>query len=160
MFDLTWLTILVVEDEFFLADEIASALSAVGAQVAGPAGSVAAAMKIVEAGTMLHAALLDVNLVGEKVFSVADSLLQRGTPFVFATGYDADVIPNGTVVRRGSPSLPLSSRLSVLSSQPRPKRRAQCVHRECPQATCCCMMRGVNCGGRRIRLHPIGLRLC
>lgn len=93
MFDLTGLTILVVEDEFFLADEIASALSAVGAQVAGPAGSVAAAMKIVEGDTMLHAALLDVNLVGEKVFSVADSLLQRGTPFVFATGYDADVIP-------------------------------------------------------------------
>ena len=93
MFDLTGLTILVVEDEFFVADAIESALSAFGAQVVGPVASLEEAMELVEAGTPLHAAILDVNLTGKKVFPVADSLAQRGTPFIFTTGYDGDVIP-------------------------------------------------------------------
>ena len=93
MFDLTGLTILVAEDEFFIAHEIALALSALGAQVVGPVGSVEAAMKFVEDGTPLHAAILDVNLNGKQVFPVADALVQRDTPFIFTTGYDADVIP-------------------------------------------------------------------
>lgn len=37
--------------------------------------------------------MLDINLQGELVFPVADGLVARGVPFVFATGYDAAVIP-------------------------------------------------------------------
>lgn len=33
------------------------------------------------------AAMLDVNLNGQKSFRVADALAARGVPFVFATGY-------------------------------------------------------------------------
>ena len=36
------------------------------------------------------AALLDVNLAGEKVFPVADQLRRRGVPFAFASGYGLD----------------------------------------------------------------------
>ena len=39
-------------------------------------------------------AILDLNLAGEPVFPVADELIRRGIPFVFATGYGADgVLP-------------------------------------------------------------------
>ena len=38
------------------------------------------------------AAVLDVNLSGESSFTVADELVERGLPFVFATGYGESVI--------------------------------------------------------------------
>jgi hypothetical protein len=38
-------------------------------------------------------AILDVNLRGEAVFPVAEQLLARNTPFLFATGYDEWVLP-------------------------------------------------------------------
>lgn len=34
-----------------------------------------------------HVAVLDVNIAGEQSFPVADILLERGIPFIFATGY-------------------------------------------------------------------------
>src|SRR5262249_61604513 len=38
-------------------------------------------------------AILDVNLDGEPVSPVADALVARGTPFVFATGYGERGLP-------------------------------------------------------------------
>lgn len=38
-------------------------------------------------------ALLDVNLNGEAIDSVAQALAQRGVPFVFATGYGSSNVP-------------------------------------------------------------------
>jgi hypothetical protein len=43
--------------------------------------------------TVLDGAILDINLGGEMAFPVADALMARGIPFIFATGYDAQVIP-------------------------------------------------------------------
>ena len=37
----------------------------------------------------MDGALLDVNLGGEMVFPVADVLIARGVPIIFATGYGA-----------------------------------------------------------------------
>ena len=37
--------------------------------------------------------MLDVNLRGEMAFPVDDALIERGVPFVFATGYSADALP-------------------------------------------------------------------
>ena len=42
----------------------------------------------------LDAAVLDVNLRDQKVFPVADALSKAGVPFIFATGYDAHIIPD------------------------------------------------------------------
>ena len=36
------------------------------------------------------AAMLDLNLNGDRSFPVADALARRGVPFVFSTGYGAD----------------------------------------------------------------------
>jgi len=80
--------ILVVEDEYMLAMHLADVLRAQGATVVGPAGSVRDAMALVEGQDALSAAVLDVNLRNERVYPVADALLARGVPIVFATGYE------------------------------------------------------------------------
>jgi ActR/RegA family two-component response regulator len=84
--------ILVVEDEYFIADDLKRALSRAGAQVAGPVGSLGAALSIARDAT-LDAAILDVNLAGEMSFPIADELLRQGVPFLLATGYEEWVIP-------------------------------------------------------------------
>jgi CheY-like chemotaxis protein len=79
--------ILVVEDEFILASDLAGFLESRGAEVVGPAPSVKTALALVERNH-LDAAVLDVNLGKERVYPVADALTARGVPIVFATGYD------------------------------------------------------------------------
>jgi hypothetical protein len=62
--------------------------------VVGPAGSVPDAISLIEAGEEpLDGAVLDIHLGEERVYPVADALIDRGIPFVFLTGYDALVIP-------------------------------------------------------------------
>jgi len=39
------------------------------------------------ASSDIDLAILDVNLDGVKSFPVADTLVERGVPFIFATGY-------------------------------------------------------------------------
>ena len=84
--------ILVVEDDYLVAMDIARALERAGAEVVGPAPAVEAALDALEQ-TMPDGAILDINLGGEMAFPVADALMARGVPFIFATGYDAQVIP-------------------------------------------------------------------
>ena len=90
--DLRGRCILVVEDEWFIADEIAGALSRHHAKVLGPAADVEAARGLLQ-GERPDCAILDINLKGEMVFGFAEELEARGVPFVFATGYDQPVIP-------------------------------------------------------------------
>jgi CheY-like chemotaxis protein len=80
--------VLLAEDEFLIAEDLTSALSAAGATVIGPAYTVADALRLIESGGDLDGAVLDINLKGEVAFPVADALLSRGIPFVFTTGYD------------------------------------------------------------------------
>ena len=85
--------ILVVEDEYLLADEIAMELEDQGAVVLGPAPSVVEALALLERVATPDGALLDFNLGGEPAAPVADALIGRGVPVVFTTGYDADALP-------------------------------------------------------------------
>src|SRR5262249_477527 len=82
--------VLVVEDDYLVAMDIVRALERAGAEVIGPAPAVEAALDALEQ-TAPDGAILDINLGGEMAFPVADALLARGVPFVFATGYDAQV---------------------------------------------------------------------
>jgi DNA-binding response OmpR family regulator len=82
--------ILVVEDEYILARQLVRALTQEGAVVLGPVPDVARALALLADGSgAIDGAILDVNLVGEKVYPVADALLDRGVPFLFASGYDS-----------------------------------------------------------------------
>ncbi len=86
-------TVLLVEDEYFVMQRLRKALETTGATVLGPAANIAAALSLVHESEVIDAAILDVNLMGDLVFPVADALDERGVPFAFATGYDPDVIP-------------------------------------------------------------------
>ncbi|OWW00118.1 transcriptional regulator [Rhizobium sp. R72] len=83
--------ILIVEDEYFVADETRKALVAAGAEVIGPAPSVEIGMSMIDRETP-DAAILDIRLEGETVFPIADRLHGLAIPFVFATAHvDADI---------------------------------------------------------------------
>ncbi|HEV7253704.1 MAG TPA: response regulator [Mesorhizobium sp.] len=90
--DLTSCRVLVVEDEFFLAEDMAQALRALGAEVVGPVSTSDAALALL-AAEPVHAAVLDVNLKGQMAYSIADALRDKGVPFVFATGYSEAAMP-------------------------------------------------------------------
>lgn len=85
--------ILIVEDEYLLAEDLQGELTDAGAVVVGMASNVTDALEIISSEGELDAAVLDVNLGGTPVFPVADRLLDKGIPFVLTTGYDASAIP-------------------------------------------------------------------
>lgn len=87
------LKILVVEDEFHIAAEIANALRARAISVVGPVPSVDAAMNAL-AEQRVDGAILDLNLQGQLAYPVADALAQRRIPFVIASGYDMRSMPS------------------------------------------------------------------
>jgi CheY-like chemotaxis protein len=84
--------LLIVEDEYLIAADLAGTLVNGGAEVIGPVGSVADALALISADAP-DGAILDINLGEERAYSIADELRERGVPFVFATGYEAWVIP-------------------------------------------------------------------
>jgi CheY-like chemotaxis protein len=88
------LRVLVVEDQYIIAEDLSQILTDWGCTVLGPAASVGSALEIVEAEE-LDGAILDVNLGNDELsFPVAAALQQRQIPFVFVTGYAmADVFP-------------------------------------------------------------------
>ena len=67
---LTGRRILIVEDRYLIAAELADQIRSMGAEVAGPVSSVAEAAAIL-ARQPIDAALLDVNLDDEMVFPLA-----------------------------------------------------------------------------------------
>ncbi|MBP0492044.1 response regulator [Roseomonas indoligenes] len=80
--------VLLVEDEYVIADEMDGWLRQAGAVVLGPVPDVDGALDLIEreAGA-LDVAVLDANLGdGETAYPVADRLEELGVPFLFATG--------------------------------------------------------------------------
>ncbi|HEX5796583.1 MAG TPA: hypothetical protein VFY19_12145, partial [Geminicoccaceae bacterium] len=80
--------VLVVEDETLVAVELRLALADAGAEVLGPAASIAEAKRLI-AASRPTAAILDVNLGGESIDPLADLLMAEGVPMLVVTGYDA-----------------------------------------------------------------------
>ena len=84
--------VLIVEDEFLIAFDIADQFEAAGARVLGPFAGVSTTLQAIEHGDVPDAAVLDVNLGGERSLRVAQRLAQDGIPFVFVTGYDSNCL--------------------------------------------------------------------
>jgi DNA-binding response OmpR family regulator len=85
--------ILIVEDEYLIADDLAALLREAHAEVIGPVASLPMAMRLVADTEWIDAAVLDVNLRGVNVFPLADELKGRLVPIMFLTGYGANNIP-------------------------------------------------------------------
>jgi CheY-like chemotaxis protein len=122
---LVGLTILVVEDEYFIADELERNLSAAGAHVVGPVGAADEALDLVSSTDSLDFALLDLNLNGDSALPIADRLVEAGVPFAFVSGYGAGAIPARFAnapfwgsPRRWSPSSGPFKRAAMSNSSP------------------------------------------
>lgn len=84
--------VLLVEDEYFIADDVRRALDAAGAQVIGPCANFEQAEAAVEENAF-DCAILDLNLHGKSAAPIADRLIEQGKPFAIATGYGSSAVP-------------------------------------------------------------------
>jgi CheY-like chemotaxis protein len=84
--------ILVVEDELMIRMLLDGMLEDLGYTMAGEAGAIDEAMTLARQGEF-DAAILDVNLNGQPITPVVEILVQRGLPFVFATGHGQRGVP-------------------------------------------------------------------
>ncbi|MDR9780872.1 response regulator [Rhizobium redzepovicii] len=91
---LAGLAILVVEDDYFIADELARSLAHAGAQVVGPVGSLSDALALLDNTDHLDFAILDLNLDGVFAIPIADKLTARNLSFAFVTGYGTGGVPS------------------------------------------------------------------
>jgi len=82
------LRILVVEDEPVVAMCLEDILEALGCIIVGPASRLAEGLALAEEGA-IDAAILDINLGGERSTGIAESLRAQSIPFAFASGYGA-----------------------------------------------------------------------
>ena len=80
-------TALVVEDNMIIAMEAEELLRELGYDDCHVCGSVSSALRII-ADRPISVALLDIDLGGETCEEIAMALQARGTPFIFASGYD------------------------------------------------------------------------
>jgi CheY-like chemotaxis protein len=84
--------ILVAEDEYLPALELRTLIENWGGTVLGPVARLEQALRLARSQD-LDGAILDVMLDRDTSFPVADELLAKGIPIVFATGYDASLLP-------------------------------------------------------------------
>jgi CheY-like chemotaxis protein len=104
-------SVVLVEDEVLIRIMVADMLRELGYRVAGEAGRIEEAIGLVQ-NTEFDLAIIDVNLHGELVFPVAETIKARNRPFIFATGYtDPSVLPDEY---RDRPSLQKPFRIEAL----------------------------------------------
>ena len=89
---------MVVEDEYLIASDLDIELTAAGYLVIGPIPDVNGALELLKADRP-DAAILDVNLAGEWVTPVAETLRAMSVPFLLASGYVAADLQAEPVLR-------------------------------------------------------------
>ena len=82
--------VLVVEDDPIIALDLEETISGFGVQAVRTAASVTRALDLIEE-RVPDFALLDIGLVREKSFAIAERLEALEIPFAFVTGYSAGV---------------------------------------------------------------------
>jgi len=82
--------VLIVEDDVIIALDFEETILGFGVKTIRTAGNVSRALEMI-ADRAPDFALLDVGLVREKSFAVAERLDELRIPFAFVTGYGADV---------------------------------------------------------------------
>jgi CheY-like chemotaxis protein len=78
-------SILIVEDEPLISMMLEDFLDSLGHNIVGTCESVPDALARVEERDF-EVAILDVNLKGERIWPVADRLIELGVPYILATG--------------------------------------------------------------------------
>ncbi|SIT86676.1 response regulator receiver protein [Pontibaca methylaminivorans] len=83
--------VLVVEDDYFIADQLVREICELGDEPIGPFASVGDALPVIDRAEV---AILDIKLGDETSFPIADRLMMTHTPFLFLTGYDSQLVPH------------------------------------------------------------------
>ena len=83
--------VLVVEDDYLLADDLKKELEAHGTKVVGPIANLGVAQDQVSRGGF-DVAVINVRLGNELTWSIADELMRGNIPFAFVTGYGAGAV--------------------------------------------------------------------
>lgn len=79
-------TVLIVEDELFIALDLEDTVKAAGCTVCATCGSLSAAMEAIE-NQLPTCAILDVRLPDGEVFPAADRLRNAGVALIFHSGH-------------------------------------------------------------------------
>jgi len=90
---LSGISVLVLEDDYFLADDSQRALEDAGARVLGPYRDFKETLAALQEGDSPNCALVDVNLGYGPTFEPARALRSAGVTVLLVTGYDAAIIP-------------------------------------------------------------------
>lgn len=86
-------SVLIVEDNYVVADALRYLIEGYGGSVVAIVPSVERAFEVLAAAAV-DIAVLDIDLRGKSVVPLAAHLRTRGVPFVFLTGYgDEELLP-------------------------------------------------------------------
>jgi len=106
------LDVLIVEDDPIIALDHEDAILGFGVKTVRTAANVVRALEMI-AERAPDFALLDVGLIRETSFAIAEELASRNIPFVFVTGYGTDRVPAAFADR---PRLPKPCATQVLEA--------------------------------------------
>jgi CheY-like chemotaxis protein len=95
--------VLVVEDDAIIALDFEDTILRLGVKVVRTAGNVTRALQLIDERAP-DFALLDIGLVRENSFAVAERLEMLGIPFAFVSGYDGETALTDAFAQR--PRLP------------------------------------------------------
>jgi CheY-like chemotaxis protein len=118
--------VLIVEDDPIIALDFEDTLVGFGVKTIRCAASVARALEMI-AGRAPDFALLDVGLIREKSFAIAERLDVLKIPFVFITGYGVDVrLPEAFAHRPRLPKPYSTDALKALLREHRSAKKSKC----------------------------------
>lgn len=86
------LSILIVEDEYFIAMQVADTITRCGGSVIGPVARLVKA-RVLAQQEPVDGVILDLMLNEETSLPFVDELISRGTPVILATGYAQSHLP-------------------------------------------------------------------
>ena len=109
--------VLIVEDEYLIADDLAAALKKAGGETVGPVSTVSQAEELLSQRPV-DAAIVDFNLRGEMAEKFIERLAATRLPCLIVSGYGSDALPEsvGDVPRLEKP-VSAASVLRALSSE-------------------------------------------
>jgi CheY-like chemotaxis protein len=113
------LRVLLVEDEVMIRMMVADMVEELGHAVAAEAGDVGRAAALAQTG-LFDLAILDVNLNGKMSFPVADIIVQRRIPLIFAPHPSCESLSRYRRLQRRSPLLARVPAIRMI----KPKRTA------------------------------------
>ena len=85
-------SVLIVEDNFLVAEDLRCTVEQAGGTVVGPVADASQALEVAKK-EQIDVALLDVGLRGQSSSAVAVALAYRLIPFILITGYVRDALP-------------------------------------------------------------------